>query len=105
MLDAKQLVSLLENPNEPADPSFDRLDKWLGDNGQAKVSIYRNGVRAAYKAYERSEQAKYADKDLAALTANERLDLAQWELDNPDAGAFLDENEKKDYELLRNIPQ
>ncbi len=50
-----------------------------------------------------SEQEKHADKDLSALTAHERLELAQWALANPDAGASLSESEKKDYETLLNM--
>ena len=58
ILSAKQLVSLLDNPDDSPSPSFDLLDKWLQDNGKAKVSIYQQGIRAAYLAYEISEQKK-----------------------------------------------
>lgn len=105
ILSAKQLVSLLDNPDDSPSPSFNLLDKWLQDNGKAKVSIYQQGIRAAYLVYEISEQKKHADKDLSALTAHERLELAQWALANPDAGASLSESEKKDYETLLNISQ
>ncbi len=104
-LDAKQLLNLLDDPNDSADPAFDRLDKWLRDNGKAKVSIYQDGLRAAYQAYEQNEQKKYADKELPALAAEERFDLAQWATSNPEAGASLDESDRKDYERLLSIAQ
>ena len=96
----EDFVSLVNDEDEEVFQSFEDYLKWLGNNGYAKVNMYRDNVRSAYRAYQANEGSNFNDKELGDLSAQDNYDLAIWAKDNPDAGEGLEERDKENFENL-----